>query len=53
MLKGIDQKYDYRYSVLILVFAQLLKQGWIEFSDLEGLNEDKIDKIKSIAAFNL
>jgi hypothetical protein len=46
--KGIDEKYDYRYSVLILVFATLLKQKWLDFEDLEGLSPDKIDKIKSL-----
>lgn len=49
--KEIDQKYDYRYSVLILVFAQLLKEGWVEINDLKGLNADKVDKIKSLATF--
>lgn len=45
----IDEKYDYRYSVLILVFGRLLREGWIGLGDLEGLDEDKITKIKSIA----
>ncbi len=51
-LKEIGRKYDYRYSILILVFAQLLKQGWIEIDDLEGLGAEKIDKIKSLATFD-
>ncbi|HLO89483.1 MAG TPA: hypothetical protein VK203_31360, partial [Nostocaceae cyanobacterium] len=25
----IDGKYDYRYSVLIFVFARLVKEGWL------------------------
>ena len=29
----IDEKYDYRYSKLILVFARLINEGWLEFSD--------------------
>jgi hypothetical protein len=29
----IDGKYDYRYTSLIFVFAQLLKEGWLK---LEG-----------------
>jgi len=45
----IDEKYDYRYSVLILVFGKLLREGWIRLNDLEGLDEDKIIKIKNIA----
>lgn len=47
--KEIDEKYDYRYSVLILVFGRLLREGWIGLDDLEGLDEDKITKIKNIA----
>lgn len=44
-----DDKYDYRYSVLIFVFARLLKEGWLQESDLDGINEDKIEKIKYLA----
>jgi hypothetical protein len=44
--KEIGIKYDYRYSVLILVFARLLKEGWITVGDLEGLKEDKIERIR-------
>jgi hypothetical protein len=44
-----DKKYDYRYSVLIFVFAMLLKEGWLNEADLQGLQEDKIEKIKYLA----
>lgn len=47
--KEIDEKYDYRYSVLILVFGRLLREGRIGLDDFEGLDEDKITKIKNIA----
>ena len=42
----IDDKYDYRYSQLLFVFGRLLREGWLNEADLEGLNEDKITKIK-------
>jgi len=45
----IDEKYDYRYSVLIFVFARLVKEGWLEESDLNGLHEDKVSKIIALA----
>jgi hypothetical protein len=45
----IDAKYDYRYSVLIFVFARLLKEGWLKESDLDGLHEDKVSKIIALA----
>ena len=41
-----DEKYDYRYSVLIFVFARLIKEGWLKESDLEGIGKDKIEKVQ-------
>ncbi|BCV22222.1 hypothetical protein [Moorella sp. Hama-1] len=46
----VDNKYDYRYSVLTFVFARLLKEGWLDESDLDGLQEDKVSAIKDIAS---
>jgi hypothetical protein len=48
----IDEKYDYRYSVLDLVFGRLIKDGWLDFEDLESLNEEKIETIKSLLRFS-
>jgi hypothetical protein len=48
--KDIDQKYDYRYSVLIPVFGRLVREGRIGLDELEGLDEDKISKIKMMAS---
>lgn len=45
-----DRKYDYRYSVLIWVFARLLREGWITEADFSGLREDKIQRIKGLAS---
>ena len=45
----VDEKYDYRYSVLINVFARLLSEGCIEEKDLEGLSKDKLDAIKFLS----
>ena len=47
--KEIDEKYDYRYSVLIFVFARLLGEGWLEESELAGLSDDKLAKIQLIS----
>lgn len=46
-----DKKYDYRYSVLIEVFARLLNEGWLTESDLDGLRPDKLEKIKDLADY--
>ena len=43
---SIDDKYDYRYSKLIIVFAVLLRQKYLTLEDLEGLSEDKLELIK-------
>ncbi|WP_026733765.1 MULTISPECIES: hypothetical protein [unclassified Fischerella] len=44
----IDGKYDYRYSVLIFVFARLVKEGWLHLDELEGLNTDKLTKVAAL-----
>jgi hypothetical protein len=44
--ENIDEKYVYRYSILTLIFARLLAEGWLKKSDLEGLEEDKIKEIE-------
>ena len=49
--KEVDDKYDYRYSVHDFVFVRLFKDGWLDFADLKGLNEEKIDRIKSLLRF--
>lgn len=45
----IDGKYDYRYSVLLFVFADLMKEGWLHLEDLEGLEKDKLAKISALS----
>jgi len=44
--KNIDEKYDFRYSVLLFAMARLLTEGWLTEMDLDGLGEDKIEKVK-------
>jgi Photoprotection regulator fluorescence recovery protein len=41
----IDRKYDYRYSVLPFVLANLLSSGHIDENELHGLGEDKLGYI--------
>lgn len=45
----IDGKYEYRYTSLIFVFAQLLKEGWLKLEDLNGLEKDKLAKIAALS----
>ena len=46
--KEIDFKYDFRYSVLITVFARLIREGWVDLADLEGLDKEKIARVQSL-----
>jgi hypothetical protein len=46
---GIDSKYDYRYSMLPLVFGNLIREGRISERDLEGLAEEKLDTIRNLS----
>ena len=46
--KDIDQIYDYRYSQLVMIFAILIKRGFLSIKELEGLSEDKLDRITKI-----
>ena len=70
-LKRIEEKYDYRYSVLTLLsFAKVMdtifiahlesnivriapQGGWLNEADLQGLQEDKTEKIKYLANIHL
>ncbi|MGB8700644.1 MAG: hypothetical protein WCD18_14605 [Thermosynechococcaceae cyanobacterium] len=48
----IDGKYDYRYSVLIFVFATLVRDGWLSLDELDGLGADKLTKVAALAHMN-
>jgi hypothetical protein len=45
----IDTEFDFRYSVLPRVFATLLRKRKITESELEGLGEEKIEFVRSLA----
>ena len=44
--KEMDRKYDYRYSQLIFVFADLLREGYLSLEELNVLGEEKLSEIK-------
>lgn len=46
---AIDGKYDYCYSGLLFVFAGLLKEGWLNLQELDGLEKDKLAKVSALA----
>ena len=47
--KEIDRQYDYRYSVLIFVFAELIQKNRLREPDLQGLSEEKLRHIRHMA----
>ncbi len=47
--KEIDRQYDYRYSVLLNVFAGLILKGRLREQDLQGLSEEKLRHIRQMA----
>lgn len=47
--REVDQKFDYRYSVLPQVFRILIRDGLLQEEDLQGLGEDKLKIIRGIA----
>jgi hypothetical protein len=44
--KEIDRKYEYKYSVLLPVFGELVREGRLNAKDLQGLTEDKLAYIR-------
>ncbi|MEN6577503.1 MAG: hypothetical protein ABFD90_14255 [Phycisphaerales bacterium] len=44
----IDEKYDYRYSVLVQVFARLVAEDRLTLDDLDGLGEDVLSEIRRL-----
>jgi len=47
--KEIDRQYDYRYSVLLNVFVDLIQKGRLREQDLQGLSEEKLRHIHHMA----
>ena len=49
--KNIDRDFDYRYSQLIAVFAVLIQRGRLTLEELDGLSEEKMERIRSFVEF--
>lgn len=46
--REVDEKYDYRYSVLTLVFSRLVIEGWLTLDDFSGIGAEKIEMIRKV-----
>src|SRR6266511_2293736 len=45
---ALEQHYDYRYSVLLYVFADLIQAGWLSLDELAGLADDKRARVAAL-----
>jgi hypothetical protein len=45
-----DRVFDYRYSVLIYVFAGLVRESLLSEEELEGIGEEKVEAIKGLVS---
>jgi Photoprotection regulator fluorescence recovery protein len=46
--REIDRKYDFRYSVLMLVFHRLVFEGWLTEDELAGIGTEKVEMIRRV-----
>ncbi|MFO8039954.1 MAG: hypothetical protein R6U67_10955 [Sodalinema sp.] len=44
----IDGKYDYRDSMFLFAFSQLIKEGWLSLEELDGLHPSKQKKVAAL-----
>lgn len=44
----IDGKYEYDYSSLLFIFAELVRDGWLQLEELKPLSHDKLAKIAAL-----
>ncbi len=47
----IDRTFDFRYSVLPILFANLLREGRLAKEDLSGLAPEKLEAIRHMVRF--
>ena len=45
----IDGKYAYEPASIVFDFANLVKEGWLNLQDLEGLKPEMLSKIAALA----
>ena len=49
--RQIDEILDYRYSQLPLVFARLIREGYLDEAHLNGLSDEKLEIIRRFLQF--
>jgi hypothetical protein len=48
----LDRMFDYRYSQLTIVFATLIRRGYLDENMLSGLSEEKRQEIRRMLAWH-
>ena len=46
--REVDLKYDFRYSVLLLVFSRLVSERWLTVDVLSGIGAEKVEVIQRV-----
>jgi len=47
----IEGKYEYDYTSLLFVFAELIRDGWLHLDELKQLDTGKLAKISALTKF--
>ena len=50
--RNLERLFDYRYSQLIIVFASLIRKGYLDEKLLVGLSQDNRDEISRFLAWH-
>ncbi len=50
--RDLDRMFDYRYSQLTIVFAALIRRGYLDENLLSGLSEEKRQEIRRMLAWH-
>jgi hypothetical protein len=48
--REFGEMFDYRYSLLLFLFARFIREGHLDLARLDGLAEEKLDVIRRLLA---
>ena len=46
--RKLKDMFDYRYSQLLFVFPQLIREGYLDEQELSGLSDEKMGEIRHL-----
>jgi hypothetical protein len=47
----IEGRFDFRAEGILFVFASLVKEGLLQLDELQGLDQEKLGKVKAMSLF--